>query len=105
MLARMLSHSCWVLGDQFTLNMSLTPLHMNSARQQEKKIWSTSSGWPQNTQLPLEGPLLKRIWTLEGSLPLESCQEKILIFKGMEGVQRSSAIWTDGLHREPDTST
>jgi hypothetical protein len=37
-VARMLSHSCLELGDQFTLNMSLSPLHKNWARQQLKKI-------------------------------------------------------------------
>jgi hypothetical protein len=77
-LAKILSHSCLELGDQFTLNMSLSPLHINCARQQLKKIWSTSSGLPHNAQLPFEGPLLRRIWSFDGNLPLANCHYPVL---------------------------
>jgi hypothetical protein len=89
-ILRVLPDNLWVIvvrsptpGFQEQLSSTLTHAHMNLAKEQWKIIWFVSSISPQSTHSPVDGSCLFQIWSLEDSLPLTSCQRKILIFVGI----------------------
>jgi hypothetical protein len=99
-VCRIANHSCRERGFQFTLNITLTPLHMNLAKTHLKRMWSTDSGRPQSTQFPSEGPPREWIWSFDGRRPRQPCQVKILILRGNLGFQISLVTGSWGpLHK------
>jgi hypothetical protein len=72
-----------------------TTLHINLAKEHEKKIWLVSSGASQSAHLPVAGPNLDATKRLEGRRSRISCQVKIGILSGSLAAHTSLACATD----------